>query len=347
LRQAVLALALIAGAGCTIVTPSSPDGGTRVIVLPVERPPPPPPLSASILYVINLQRSSTNLAQDYATMITGLASYMDGIGLSVDRVGVIATYADQFGPRLLLGRKKNSPAPSPSLAAALAAAGDGGVQDYQSLLPFLQAALGNISDGDLPVALQLLASSGNFEGDGVTSEAANVIGFGNGLAGEALPPELGGIDRRALFDQPGNLFIVVYMQPLPRRCMLGTAACAVDGSSPADILLATNATGGAAWLDFGDWTLPPQQIVHVSIATSEGEDLAAFRKRCQKDAVPLDAFDVIAPSPNNYFTPLMSLLNAAHPGTGHLADFCDMLGSMQAAAFQKLGDEVAAVATTR
>ena len=88
-------------------------------------------------------------------------------------------------------------------------------------------------------------------------------------------------------------------------------------------------------------------MVQVSIATSEGESEAAFQTRCTAvPGFPLNDFDVIGPSPNAYFTPLMAALNAAHPGTGHSGDFCNLIGSSPQAAIKALGDGVAAVATS-
>jgi hypothetical protein len=336
---------LAAGVGCTIVTPPG-DGGTRIIPFRPDGPPAPKPLQASVLYVVNLQRSSTNLSQSYANIITGFGGYLEGVGLSVERLGVISTYADQYGSRLLLGRRKDSPTPSPTLLAAAAAASDGGGQNYEQLLPYLAGAFGNISDADLPLALSLLAASGDFDGTAGSSEAANVIGLGQGLGADALPTALGGIDRRALFDRPGDLFIVVYVQPLGRRCAFSSGDCNVAGRTPADIFLETDSSGGVAWLKFSDGTLRPQQVVQVSVSTSEGEDLTTFRRRCTKDGVPSVNFDVIAPSANLYFTPLMAALNGAQPGTGHLADFCDITGADPGPAIKKLGDSVAAVAVS-
>jgi hypothetical protein len=128
----------------------------------------------------------------------------------------------------------------------------------------------------------LLASSGNFDGDGETSEAKNLIGFGKGLGEESLSPVQGGIERSALFDRPRDLFIVVYLQPLPRRCALDSADCLVDGRKPSDIFEETDANGDAAWLNFAGPGLKPGQILHVAVATSEGEDLARFRTRCAR-----------------------------------------------------------------
>jgi hypothetical protein len=351
-RYLALALILAAG-GCTIVTPASPDGGnkTKIIEIPI-RPdalPPPKPLEASVLYVANLQRSSANLAGQYAGIMTGFEGYLQSVGLSIVNMGLISTYGDQFGPRLLLGRSQAAQSTPSSLAllGLLAAEADAGVTDYQSLLPLIAGSLGNIDDADLQPALQLLASSGNFDGDGETSEAENLIGFGAGLNAAALPPALGGIDRSALFDQPHDLFIVVYLQPLPRRCALPSAACNVNGQSPTDTFLATGADGGASWLTFASGSISPEQVVQVSIATSEGESEAAFQTRCTAvPGFPLNDLDVIGPSPNAYFTPLMAALNAAHPGTGHSGDFCNLIGSSPQAAIKALGDAVAAVATS-
>ncbi|HEY7373639.1 MAG TPA: hypothetical protein VIF57_15870 [Polyangia bacterium] len=343
-----LGLVVATGAGCTVVAPGNPDAAmTMIIPIPI-RPdalPPPKPLEASVLVVANLERSSANLADQYAAVMTGLATYLDSVGLQLENMGLIATYGDQFGPRLLLGRRAGA-TPSPVLEAAVAQATQSGVNvaDYDGLLPFIGSTLGNISDEDLPYALRLLASSGNFDGDGQTSEAANVIGFGRGLNNEPLSPLQGGIDRSALFDRPRDLFIVLYLQPLPRHCAFGSADCMVDGRSPADIFAERRSDDTAAWLNFNGTGILPEQILHVAIATKEGEDLSSFRTRCAKvPGFPQTAFDVIAPSPNAYFGPLTAALNGANHGTGTMGDFCELIGAKPDAALMRLGTSVAGV----
>ena len=346
---------LAATAGCTIVTPDSPDGSMpKTVFVPIKQPekkpdalPPPQPLEANVLYVANLARSSANLSQQYASIILGLGAYFQSVQLKVANMGLIATYGDQFGPRLLLGQRADAASAPSSLAllGLLAAGADAGLTNYQSLLPLIGPTLGNIDPGDLQAALQLLASSGNFDGDGQTSEAANLIGFGQGLNGYALPPELGGIDRSAFFDTPRDLFIVIYLQPLPRRCALSSADCTVDGRSPTDIFLDTNADGTASWLSFASGGIPPSRVVQASIATPEGEDENSFVAACKSvNGFPLNDLDVIGPSPNAYFGPLMQALNAANPGTGQSADLCTLMGSMPDAAIKALGNGIAAVA---
>jgi hypothetical protein len=345
LAGVVLAAAL---AGCTVVVPGGDDGGrTMIVPIPI-RPdalPQPKSLTASVLVVANLQRSSANLADKYTSIILGLGNFLQGLGLQVENIGIIATYADRFGPRLLLGQRPGTePTNSQVLLAALARAADAGARDYESLLPFIGGSLSNISNEDLPQILRLLASSGSFEGDGARSEAEAVIKFGQGLGGEALPAVLGGIDRSALFDKPRDLFIVIYLQPLERRCAVDSVPCQVDGRAPADILSEADAAGNAAWLKFSGTGIPAGQVVHVAIATSEGEPLSTFRSRCLKvPGFPKNLFDVIEPSANPFFVPLMLSLNNAKSGTGHIGDFCELIGENPEEAVKKLGTRVAAV----
>jgi hypothetical protein len=346
---AVVAMLGTALAGCTVVTPGGgDDGGVKIIPIPVRSDalPTPKPLTASVLYVANLQRSSANLADAYSRIILGVAQYLQSVGLTLENMGLISTYADQFGPRLLLGRKADAPSSSLSLLAALAGAADAGITDYAQLLPLISGALANVSDDDLPRALKLLASSGEFEGTTETSEAKAVIDFGRNINTQALPPELGGIERSALFDHPRDLFLVVYLQPMPRKCALGTSACMVDGQDPSAVFEAVNADGTASWLAFNGVGIRPEQIVQVAVATSEGEDLTTFRTRCGKvPGFPTNLFSVIAPSPNAYFGPLMSSLNNVHRGTGQRGDFCELIGGSPDA-IKLLGKSIASLAAS-
>src|SRR6188474_2129632 len=118
-KTIVLGLVVAAlGAGCTVVAPGNPDGGNNIITpFPVfaDALPPPRSVDASVLIVANLERSATNMADRYAKVITGLGGFLDSVGLKLVSMGLIATYGDHYGPRLLLGRREGA-APSPSLA---------------------------------------------------------------------------------------------------------------------------------------------------------------------------------------------------------------------------------------
>src|SRR6188472_1987937 len=108
----VLGLSAVAFASaCTVVAPGNPDAGmTTIIPIPL-RPdalPPPKPLTASVLVVANLDRSSANLSDHYAHVMVGLSAYLQMVGLQLENMGLIATYGDEYGPRLLLGRRAGS-----------------------------------------------------------------------------------------------------------------------------------------------------------------------------------------------------------------------------------------------
>jgi hypothetical protein len=340
-------VAVALATGCTIVAPGNPDAGKNTIIPIPLRPdalPPPKALEASVLVVANLERSSANLAERYAAIMIGLGAYLDSVGLKLANMGLIATYGDHYGPRLLLGRREGD-APRPELALLIDSARAANIQeDYDHLLPIIVASLGNISDSDLPYAIKLLASSGNFDGDGETSEAKNVIGFGRGLNAESLSPVLGGIDRSALFDRARDLFIVLYLQPLPRRCAMDSSECLVDGRRPTDIFTEKDSAGMAAWLNFAGQGIKPAQVLHVAVATSESESIDSFRSRCgEVPGFPRTLFDVMAPSQNKYFGPLLAELNAVNKGTGNTGDFCELIGERPDAAIMKLGTSVAGV----
>jgi hypothetical protein len=182
---------------------------------------------------------------------------------------------------------------------------------------------------DIVTTLRQLAATGKYDGIGTTNEAEGVVRTGQHLVEARLPPDLGGLDGAAFFDRPRSLFMVIYLQPLARKCGMSSASCAVDGRSPADIFTATNPDGTAAWLHFATGGIPLGQVVHVAIDTKEGEPTDVFRKRCTAiNGFPTNLLDVMEPSPALYFDPLIAALNAAHSGTGQTGDLCSMLGEL-------------------
>ena len=308
--------------GCTVVAPGKHDGG-KTIIMPIPvRPdalPPPKPLEASVLIVANLERSSANLADRYAAIITGLGDLPGVASGSSSRTWASSRPTAITTARACCSADAQGPRPAPTLQALLAQRSSRhNIQDYDDLLPRIGGALGNISDEDLPIALRLLASSGNFDGDGETSEAKNLIEFGRGLGGEALSPALGGIQRSALFDKPRDLFIIVYLQSLPRRCALDSAACLVDGRKPTDIFPETDAIGAAAWLNFaGPGINAGADAARRHRDRPKGRAVDAFRARCgEVPGFPPTLFDVMAPSPNAYFSPLTDSAQRRQPRHG-------------------------------
>jgi hypothetical protein len=357
------ALALAAAAGCTIVVPPGEGDGGPPKPYPVPTPTldaaPIKPLEAHLLFVMNLQQSSANLAPDYGSLAELLVEGLGQRTIEVTRWAVVPTYPGADGLRLLLGQSQGTLPSNPRIPLPGVDVDAGGgpipipLPGDTSPVPALPTGIPipqQANESDIVSALQTLAASGRYDGIGTTNEAEGTVRTGQHLVDAQLPPELGGLDGSAFFDQPSSLFIVAYLQPLARRCALGDAECQVDGRSPADIFTETGADGTATWLRFATGGMPIKQVVHVAIATKEGEAPAAFRDRCGAvNGFPKAFFDVMEPSGNAYFDPLLAALNQANPGTGQSADLCDLLGEVERGgeshpAMNRLVNSIAAMA---
>ncbi|HET6146925.1 MAG TPA: hypothetical protein VFH68_05295 [Polyangia bacterium] len=348
---AALAGALLA-ADCTIVVPPPPKEKPPVVIIdPGKQPPKPKPVEAHALFVMNLHQSSANLAQYYVTIADALIAGLATRGVNVARWAVVPTYPGAEGMKLLFGAQ--TPTDPPTLPPIPGFGGAGGGRAMDGFggtsggppIPPIPApafdttsptpppdlpAIPTLPNGtDIVTALQQLAATGKYDGIGTTNEAEGVIRTGNHLVEAHLPPDLGGLDGAAFFDRPRNLFMVIYLQPLARKCGMSSASCAVDGRSPGDIFTETKPDGTAAWLHFATGGIPLGQVVHVAIDTKEGEPADVFRKRCTMiNGFPTNLLDVMEPSPALYFDPLTAALNAAHPGTGQSGDLCSLLGEL-------------------
>ncbi len=313
---------------------------------------------------MNLHQSSANLAPYYVTVADALLAGLAARGLNVVRWAVVPTYPGTDGMKLLLGAQAPvTLQPIPGLdggmigistgvggATGYGYGGSTGSRDAGTSYPPLPLpapadtmptvppivvppdlpAVPTLPNGtDIVTDLQKLAATGNYDGMNTTSEAAGVVTVGSHLVAAQLPPELGGLDGAAFFDRPRSLFVVIYMQPLSRKCSLGTSDCMVDGRSPDQIFTESGADGTATWLHFAKGGMPIGQVVHVALSTKEGETPAAFRARCKAiNGFPPDLFDVMEPSSTSYFDPLLDALNSAHNGTGQGADLCELLGEL-------------------
>jgi hypothetical protein len=356
----LLAVAALAGtslaAGCTIVVPTPKEKPPKIIVVDTgKKPPPPKPVEAHALFVMNLHQSSANLAQYYVTIADALIAGLATRGINVARWAVIPTYPGADGMKLLFGAQTPTTPPTLPPIPGFGGAGGGSASDglggslgippipapaFDTITPTLPPdlpAVPTLPNGkDIVTALQELAATGKYDGIGTTNEAEGVVRTGSHLVEARLPPDLGGLDGAAFFDRPRSLFLVIYLQPLARKCGMSSASCTVDGHSPAEIFTETNPDGTAAWLHFATGGIPLGQVVHVAIDTSEGETAEAFRGRCTAiNGFPTNLLDVMEPSPELYFDPLTAALNAAHSGTGQTGDLCSMLGELGLEATQR------------
>ena len=343
---------LLVASACTIVVPPPPEKTKTVVIqVPGKEPPKPKPVEAHALFVMNLHQSSANLADYYVTIADALIAGLAARGINVARWAVIPTYPGADGMKLLFGAQTPTDPPTLPPIPGFGGAGGATITDgvggnngpapsvplpapasdtAAPIIPPDLPAVPTLPDGtDIVTTLRKLAASGKYDGIGTTNEAEGVIRTGQHLVEARLPPELGGLDGAAFFDRPRSLFLVIYLQPLERKCGMSSASCAVDGRSPAEIFTATNPDGTAAWLHFATGGIPLGQVVHVAIDTKEGEPTDAFRTRCKAiNGFPANLLDVMEPSPALYFDPLTAALNAAHSGTGQSGDLCSMLGEL-------------------
>ncbi len=340
---------------------------TIVIMKGGGSPPPQKALEAHALFVMNLHQSSANLAPYYVTVADALLAGLAARGINVVRWAVVPTYPGADGMRLLFGAQTPvTLQPIPGLDGGSIAiptgaggatgiyngmAGSTGARDAGAIynppipapapadttptvpplvVPPDLPAVPTLPNGtDIVSELQKLAATGNYDGMDTTSEAGGVVAVGNHLVAAELPAELGGLDGAAFFDRPRSLFLVIYLQPLSRKCSLGTSDCLVDGRAPDAIFNESAPDGTATWLHFANGGMPIDQIVHVALSTKEGEAPDTFRARCAAiNGFPPDLFDVMEPSSTSYFDPLLKSLNAAHPGTGQGADLCELFGEL-------------------
>jgi len=354
-----LSLGTLLGAGCTIVVPPPPEKTKTVVVeVPGKVPPPPVPLEAHALFVMNLHQSSANLAQYYVTIADALLAGLGQRGINVVRWAVVPTYPGADGMKLLFGAQAPTtlqPIPGLDGGSIFGGGANGGATGGTNIdasamglpkdLPPVPApqednvaptippdlpAIPTLPNGtDIVTTLQQLAATGKYDGIGTTNEAEGVVRTGTHLVEARLPPELGGLDGAAFFDRPRSLFMVIYLQPLARKCGMSSADCQVDGRSPADIFTETSSDGTAAWLHFATGGIPISQVVHVAIDTREGESPDAFRQRCTHvNGFPANLLDVMEPSQALYFDPLVSALNTARKGTGQAGDLCNLFGEI-------------------
>jgi hypothetical protein len=348
-----IAGSLMATAACTIVVPPPPKEKKVVVVeVPGKDPPKPVPLEAHALFVMNLHQSSANLSQYYVTIASSLIAGLTERGINVARWAVIPTYPGAEGMKLLFGAQTPTAPPtlppipgfggaggSTSARGSADASGLGGsfgpipAPAFDNAAPTIPPdlpAVPTLPNGtDIVTTLQKLAATGKYDGIGTTNEAEGVIRTGTHLVEARLPADLGGLDGAAFFDRPRSLFLVIYLQPLARKCAMSSSDCTVDGRSPAEIFTEANPDGTAAWLHFATGGIPIKQVVHVAIDTKEGESAVDFRTRCKLvNGFPANLLDVMEPSPTQYFDPLVAALNTANKGSGQAADLCNLLGEI-------------------
>jgi hypothetical protein len=271
---------------------------------------PPVTLHAQALYVVNLQRSTANLAGTYADLIHQLNSALSAANLNVDQYAVLPLYGGIAGAAQLIYGDPST------------------------------------SSGDLSAVLSEAALSGQFDHplDGVTAEQQNLATVAAALDTATLPPDANGGKSPTFFAPPKDLFLVVTLQSATRLCADTDAACALGGVAPVDAFSATAADGSAGWLKINGGNYPPRRVYQLFIATGERESFAQLQASCTAmPGFPRTLIDSLQPSQVGYYGDLSTGLTGRGWNAEQL-DFCSAIATAGAAQLKGVAARVAAAA---
>ena len=160
-------------------------------------------------------------------------------------------------------------------------------------------------------------------------DGANVIALGARLGvTEIYHPTSSADTGRYYFDEPRDGTIILWLNPLKRRCGLGE--CEVDGQNLADILTDMDAEGRATWISLGGEVHPQaQKVIHFFVGTAEDVSEERFFDTCgNQPAFPANVLDFIEPSVESLYTDLIDQLNDAQVPALSL-DFCEALSAVE------------------
>lgn len=160
-------------------------------------------------------------------------------------------------------------------------------------------------------------------------DGANVTALGARLGvTEIYHPTSSADTGRYYFDEPRDGTIIVWLNPLKRRCGLGD--CEVDGQSLANILTDIDENGAATWITLGGDVHPlAQKVIHFFVGTAEDVSEERFFETCgNQPAFPANILDFIEPSIEPLYTDLIDHLNGAQVPALSL-DFCEALSAVE------------------
>ncbi|RAL24709.1 hypothetical protein DL240_00425 [Lujinxingia litoralis] len=332
---AFAAALLLSLPGCTLIRYVDPPPG------PGEEP---DPKVVDILVLVDLPRGAANLMTGYSRFLGHLELAMQEYNIQTRRVGVAPLYRRQGDtPPLIYGRGAQVSAGS-SLGSESSVGGSlGSESDPSDNLPderpvdgeepTVDPSTGGGGPGQLLDLSQTLLYYISDEGqrhldqqsDGV---GENLAALGLDLDRAAIFDPTGvGSDSSAYFHEAADGFVVVYLSASARRCAHQSAACQLNGQSPANYF--THESGElASWLNLpGPSGLPAERIFHLSVATPEGISFERFADQCLAEPnFPAATLDVMEPSPDAYFAPLLDGLRTKG-ASGYNIDVCTALSS--------------------
>lgn len=283
--------------GCTIIRyvdrePEEPDEVD-----------PPPPKVVDMLIMVELDRTTVQLADDYQTILSSLQAGLIKSGVSVRRMAVAPMYRRTGGAVPLIYGEGAEGSEFSSFAEAI--------------------GFFALDGGDLYLR------------DQADSEGENLATLGINLDTAAIyNPTRATTDATPYFTVPADGFIVLQLTARERSCAYGDTACQIN-SSPAAAYFTEESGGTASWLALGEGKgLSKSKIFFINIATAEGLSEDDFVKNCESrvgfNSTNLDSME---PSARVYYEPFSDAMSSA----GGWAEHMDMCEAMSTAAIPKLG----------
>lgn len=302
----IAALALFVLSGCTIIRyieGNNDDNNTD----------PPPPKIVDVLVMVELDRTTVQLAEEYQTILLGLGTGLGKANVQMRRVAMAPMY-------------RRSGAAVPLIYGEGDASAD--FSSYAEAITFFAQ-----DDGQ------------RYLRDETDTDGENLAAVGLELGTRAIyHPRTADTSAEAYFTTPADGFIVLQLTARARECAYDEASCQLEGVPAAEYF--TRGDGDADWLELASGQgLPADKIFFVNVATAEDVDEDAFVKKCERSpGFPAAKLDYIEPSPNVYYKELSQQLGR-NGGWGKFIDLCDamglnsvnILGSTGAEIGQKLG----------
>ena len=284
----LLLLVLCCMSGCTVIRyvtdPGDDDGGD-----------PPPPKQVDVLLMVELERSTVQLADKYEFILTNLRAGLAEGGVTIRKLAVAPMYRRAGGAVPLIYGEGADSSEFDSFSSALSFFALDGGQKYLR--------------------------------DRVDGEGENLAALGLNLESASLyHPTTASSDASPYFTTANDGFLVVQLTAKARTCAYGEASCQLSGKPAAEYFTEQGGDNHVSWLALTDSSgLPRDRVMFLSIATAEGVSDDQLVKRCERKAgFDANNLDSLEASPNVYYEEFSAEISRAGGWSDHL-DMCDAM----------------------
>lgn len=273
----------------------------------------PPPKTVDMLVMMDMSRSTANLAPDYGKVLAITIAALGKQNVAVRRAALAPLYSQAGGAVPLLYGEGDEDGEFFSFEEAI------GFYTYDDGAEYLQ--------------------------DAALADGQNLATVGKELDSRAIyHPTTADTAATPYFEGPADGFVVLYFSAAPRRCSMDGSACAIDGSGPEDYFTRTDGEG-VEWLELaGGTSLPKNKVFHGAIVTAEGVDYDTFYQACAaRPQFPAGKLDVMQPSEEHaYYGPLIEGLKE-EGAPAHYLDLCEAMSAAGEPAIIQLATKIRAM----